>query len=325
VSSRVLPGRYRTTRQHYEDAHARGVCASCHVHFDPLGFAFEHFDSGGRFRADEAGERIDASGVLNADGRQIVFGGQEELAERLAESPQVADCVSGLLVQYAFGGAGSCVAEETRAAFRDGASFVDTLAQLAAAEHFARRSGGAGPVAAPAADAGSADPSDDASQPALDIGITAQHLASNNTPNDNIIGPYLQIANKGTEAVALDPLELRYYIANEHAARCPEACIIEGYYAGIHPSGKSVEVTRRYVEVDGERAYLAIGFMPGAPQLMPGESVEVQQQFHTNPYADFDESNDYSFDAARTAFADTDKVTIYQAGKRVWGTPPDWQ
>ncbi|HTU62727.1 MAG TPA: DUF1592 domain-containing protein, partial [Polyangiales bacterium] len=134
------PDSYRTTREHYELAHARGPCASCHVQFDPLGFAFEHFDSGGRFRADEAGEPIDASGRWRAE---LAFSGQEELASRLAESAQVADCVSGLLVQYAFGGAGgeTCLAEDARLAFREGASFVDTVAQLAAAEHFARRSG----------------------------------------------------------------------------------------------------------------------------------------------------------------------------------------
>ena len=39
-------------------------CASCHVMFDPLGFALENFDATGRWRTTDGGLPIDASGMF---------------------------------------------------------------------------------------------------------------------------------------------------------------------------------------------------------------------------------------------------------------------
>jgi hypothetical protein len=46
-------------------AHRRNEsCAGCHDKIDPIGFGLENFDAIGRFRAEEAGKPVDASGVL---------------------------------------------------------------------------------------------------------------------------------------------------------------------------------------------------------------------------------------------------------------------
>ncbi|HEV8548977.1 MAG TPA: DUF1588 domain-containing protein, partial [Polyangiaceae bacterium] len=54
----------KTTRERYEKAHATpgSTCATCHMFFDPIGFGFESFDAAGRFRTQQNGEPIDASG-----------------------------------------------------------------------------------------------------------------------------------------------------------------------------------------------------------------------------------------------------------------------
>jgi hypothetical protein len=39
-------------------------CAGCHAFLDPMGFAFEHYDAVGRYRQQEKGQPIDASGKL---------------------------------------------------------------------------------------------------------------------------------------------------------------------------------------------------------------------------------------------------------------------
>jgi hypothetical protein len=46
------------------------VCASCHNRIDPLGFALDNYDVLGRWRDEDAGQPIDASGEL-ADGTKI--------------------------------------------------------------------------------------------------------------------------------------------------------------------------------------------------------------------------------------------------------------
>lgn len=377
---------YKTTRQHYENAHARGYCQSCHIQFDPLGFAFEHFDEGGRYRDSENGETIDATGNLLSSDGSVVFGfdGLSELAHGLANDDEVIDCISGQLVAYAFGGAAAatCLAEEARAGFRSGDyGLVELLAQLAREPHFTRRdvtagilsavgpnaasaanggsdktmsgagslaadSGATSPLAAsdpaaanggePTADkdasASAADGGDAASSPLTPLGITAQYKAGNTAPNDNVISPFVQVSNRSSgEPLKLEAIELRYYLTNEHAEMCPDHCMIEGFYAGIHPSGQGATAQRRYVALDrtaagaSENAYLSITFaaMPGGTTLLqPGESVEVQQNFHTSPYQDFDESNDYSFAPDFGDYRDHDKLTVYYDGRLVWGTPP---
>ncbi len=129
-----------TTRQRYEELHAveGSNCATCHVQFDPIGFGFEHFDEAGRYRTEESGLPIDASGSV--PGTSIEFTNQEELASKLAELPDVHNCLSGQLKTYAFGVEQACLGETKRQEFVDGAiGFVDYLASLAAEPHFTTR------------------------------------------------------------------------------------------------------------------------------------------------------------------------------------------
>jgi hypothetical protein len=134
-----------TTRQRYEVAHGgKPGCSACHQHFDPIGFGFEHFDEAGRYRPDEHGLAIDASGkVLGSDGEPLFsFDGLDDLTTQLAALPEVADCVSGLAAAYAFAGAGgrTCLAEEAREKFARGElGVLDYYAELAAAPSFVER------------------------------------------------------------------------------------------------------------------------------------------------------------------------------------------
>jgi hypothetical protein len=55
------------TRERMEAHRKNPSCASCHQVFDPFGFALENFDAMGRFRDQDGGEAINASGMF-ADG-----------------------------------------------------------------------------------------------------------------------------------------------------------------------------------------------------------------------------------------------------------------
>ncbi len=58
-------------------AHRRNeTCAACHDKIDPIGFGLENFDAIGRFRTEEAGKPVDASGQLPGDQN---FNGPAEL------------------------------------------------------------------------------------------------------------------------------------------------------------------------------------------------------------------------------------------------------
>ena len=59
---------------------ANAVCAACHSRMDPIGFALENYDAVGRWRGEDAGAPIDASGKL-PDGTE--FEGPDGLSRLL--------------------------------------------------------------------------------------------------------------------------------------------------------------------------------------------------------------------------------------------------
>jgi hypothetical protein len=78
-----------TTRQRMEQVVANAPCAGCHALFDPLGFALEHLDSIGQFRATEGGLPIDATGTLDG----VAFDGAAQLGTALRENPRAIACL----------------------------------------------------------------------------------------------------------------------------------------------------------------------------------------------------------------------------------------
>jgi|SRR6056297_64833 len=78
-----------STRQRVTLQTQPAACVSCHELINPLGFAFEQFDAVGRFRKDERGKPIDASGVyLTRGGDEVAFEGVRELADFLSDSQE---------------------------------------------------------------------------------------------------------------------------------------------------------------------------------------------------------------------------------------------
>ncbi|HZO12067.1 MAG TPA: DUF1592 domain-containing protein [Polyangiaceae bacterium] len=84
-----------TTRERFEQHRAEPACAACHQLIDPLGFGFEHYDGMGAYRSEEGGEPVDASGeIVASDDIDGPFDGAIELAQILAESEQVRNCIA---------------------------------------------------------------------------------------------------------------------------------------------------------------------------------------------------------------------------------------
>lgn len=90
----------RTNRAAYTRATAGRGCATCHSTINPLGFAFEHFDSLGRFRNLDGGLQINATGKA----LEFEFDGAVELATQVSHSPRYRGCVVEMWLRYAMGG-----------------------------------------------------------------------------------------------------------------------------------------------------------------------------------------------------------------------------
>ncbi|AGA25342.1 DUF1592 domain-containing protein [Singulisphaera acidiphila] len=64
-------------------------CQACHAMINPLGFTLEPFDAVGRFRREENGRSIDATGAYQTrTGELVKFAGARDLATFLASSPE---------------------------------------------------------------------------------------------------------------------------------------------------------------------------------------------------------------------------------------------
>lgn len=91
-----------STRERAAQHEVDPTCAGCHQLLDQVGFGFENYDTLGRYRTEDGGKPIDASGKLvatrDADG---AFNGVLELANKLAGSAEVKECVTRQWFRFA--------------------------------------------------------------------------------------------------------------------------------------------------------------------------------------------------------------------------------
>lgn len=76
-------------------------CMGCHSLINPLGFTLENFDAVGRYRKEEQGKQIDASGgYIAKSGQAVDLPGVRALAEYLATSDEAHSALVQQLFQY---------------------------------------------------------------------------------------------------------------------------------------------------------------------------------------------------------------------------------
>jgi hypothetical protein len=102
-SPAVEPDPRYTNRELINRQVSSSNCASCHRYFDPVGFAYEGFDSVGRVRSTDAGKPIDSSGDVVLGPRQVQFAGPVELAHILTAAPEAAECMTRKWLEYMLG------------------------------------------------------------------------------------------------------------------------------------------------------------------------------------------------------------------------------
>ena len=96
----VAPG--VSTRERLREHESNVSCSGCHRLMDPIGLAFENYDSLGRFRTMDGQEPVNARGELFAtaeiDGK---FTGVPELGQKLAQSETVRQCMARQWFRFA--------------------------------------------------------------------------------------------------------------------------------------------------------------------------------------------------------------------------------
>ena len=87
-------------REQLEQHRNDPTCAACHSMMDPIGLGLEHYDAIGRYRDVDAGQIIDATGVLPTG---EAFDGGLEMVELLAGSEDFISCAASKTLTYALG------------------------------------------------------------------------------------------------------------------------------------------------------------------------------------------------------------------------------
>jgi hypothetical protein len=138
-----------TTRERFEQHSSDPTCASCHRYIDPVGFGFERFDAMARYRTEEHGLPIDASGVvtspeaLGTDGL-FEFESLPELAQGLVDTKAARSCFVEQSFRFSKGGlaseADACTLEALDAHFEvTGRSIPELFVGLTQVPSFTRR------------------------------------------------------------------------------------------------------------------------------------------------------------------------------------------
>nr|P29719.1 RecName: Full=Endoglucanase A; AltName: Full=Cellulase A; AltName: Full=EG-A; AltName: Full=Endo-1,4-beta-glucanase; Flags: Precursor [Paenibacillus lautus]AAA22303.1 endo-beta-1,4-glucanase [Paenibacillus lautus] len=138
-----------------------------------------------------------------------------------------------------------------------------------------------------------------------------------NNATDNQIKPHFNIQNKGTSPVDLSSLTLRYYFTKDSSAA------MNGWIDWAKLGGSNIQISFGNHNGADSDTYAELGFSSGAGSIAEGgQSGEIQLRMSKADWSNFNEANDYSFDGAKTAYIDWDRVTLYQDGQLVWGIEP---
>lgn len=150
--------------------------------------------------------------------------------------------------------------------------------------------------------------------------VKVQYRTSAGGATADQVEPWFKVVNNGTTTVALNQVKLRYYFkADGPATQYRFACswAVKGCANITGTFGTLATPT-----ATADR-YLEVTFTGGAGSLAPGtDTGDMQLRFHRADWQTLNQSDDYSFDAARTAYGDFTKVTAQVAGSTVWGTAP---
>lgn len=90
----------RTNREAYVQATSGAGCAACHTAINGIGFAFENYDTVGRYRTKDSTFDVDASGNVGS----FTFDNAVDFSKQLADSQEYQNCVVSKWATYALGG-----------------------------------------------------------------------------------------------------------------------------------------------------------------------------------------------------------------------------
>lgn len=148
--------------------------------------------------------------------------------------------------------------------------------------------------------------------------LTIQAFNGSTSSSTNGISPKFKLINSGNSAIQLSDVKLRYYYTIDGE----EAQTFWSDWASVGSANVTSQFVKLANPVAGADHYLEVGFTSAAGTLNAGQSAEIQARFSKNNWSNYNQSNDYSFKASGTQFANHEQVTGYVGDELVWGIEP---
>jgi type II secretory pathway pseudopilin PulG len=152
--------------------------------------------------------------------------------------------------------------------------------------------------------------------------LKAQYQTGTTASPTQFIKPQTKIFNLGATTIALTDITLKYWFTSETTpANNGYTCDYAVVGAGNITSSFGGTGTKHYLQV-GFTSSAKIGANPANTLPAGLDTGDIQNHIYDSGYGNFTQTNDYSFDATKTVYADWTKVTVYYKGTLVWGTEP---
>jgi hypothetical protein len=131
-------------REQLTTATSPAECVGCHTNLNAAGFAFEHYDSVGRYRTFDGQHAIDASGVLTVTDAAGPFQDATQLLQRIAQSKDGQACFVSHWLEHAYrrplDADDSCAAAELTRSFQESdGNVVQLMLTIAQSDRFKYR------------------------------------------------------------------------------------------------------------------------------------------------------------------------------------------
>jgi hypothetical protein len=146
-----------------------------------------------------------------------------------------------------------------------------------------------------------------------------QYRTTNTSPSTPQVEPNFIIINNSGATIPMYQLRLRYWLTRDSDRTLVFNCV----NAQIGCANLWGSPTYLASPRPGANSYMEIGFSGSAGNLAPfGNSGEIQALYRMGDWGSMNQTNDYSFDPTKTAYADAPRITLYYNGALVWGTEP---
>ncbi|MVM34187.1 hypothetical protein GO755_29415 [Spirosoma sp. HMF4905] len=145
--------------------------------------------------------------------------------------------------------------------------------------------------------------------------ISTENKSSTTT---NSISTYLQLNNVGNVPVNYSDLKVRYYFTSDGTPSL-------NFYLDYAMLGNS-NVKGQFIKINPPLAnadtYLEITF-PNLSKLYPLSGIgNIQYRIAKQDWSNFNQSNDYSYHNGSSPMSENNRVVVYLASQRVYGTEP---